>query len=130
MVPITLSGSVVANTNFTCGGGSSTIFSRALKPWLETMWASSRMNTLYRSRAGAKVARSRSSRASSTPPWLAASISTTSRLPAPVASSMHDSHSPQGVSVGCSAVFCAQLSTRARMRAELVLPQPRGPENR
>jgi len=53
MVPITLSGSVVANTNFTCGGGSSTIFSRALKPCVVTMCASSRMKILNRSRTGA-----------------------------------------------------------------------------
>ncbi len=43
---MTLSGSVVAKTNRTCGGGSSTIFSRALKPWVETMCASSMMKTL------------------------------------------------------------------------------------
>ncbi len=85
---MTLSGSVVAKTNFTCAGGSSTSLSRALKPCVVTMCASSMMKTLYRSRAGAKTARSRRSRASSTPPWLAASISTTSRLPGPpVASS-------------------------------------------
>ena len=33
---------------------------------------------------------------------------------------------PQGVSVGP----CAQFRQRARMRAEVVLPQPRGPLNR
>ncbi len=124
---MTLSGSVVAKMNFTCSGGSSTILSSALKPCGETMCASSRMNTLYRSRAGANVARSRRSRASSTPPWLAASISTTSRLPGPPrASSTQDSHTPHGVSVGP----WAQLRQRARIRAEVVLPQPRGPENR
>ena len=36
------------------------------------------------------------------------------------------SHSPHGSAVGP----LAQLSERARMRAVLVLPQPRGPENR
>ncbi len=128
---MTLSGSVVAKMNRTCSGGSSTIFRSALNPADETMWASSMMNTLYRSRLGAKVARSRSSRASSTPPWLAASISTTSRLPEPPrARSTHEGHSPQGVSIGCSGVFRWQLSVRARMRADVVLPQPRGPENR
>ena len=40
---MTLSGSVVAKMNLTCGGGSSTSFSSALKPWVETMWASSTM---------------------------------------------------------------------------------------
>jgi hypothetical protein len=43
IVPMTFSGSVVAKTNFTCSGGSSTIFSRALKPCVVTMWASSMM---------------------------------------------------------------------------------------
>ena len=73
------------------------------------------------------VARSRRSRASSTPPWLAASISMTSRLPEPPrASSVHESQVPHGVGVGP----CAQFRQRARMRADVVLPQPRGPENR
>ena len=124
---MTLSGSVVAKTNFTWSGGSSTSLSSALKPAEVTMWASSMMNTLKRSRTGAKDARSRSSRASSTPPWLAASISTTSSEPAPPrARSRQESQVPQGVSVGP----CSQFRQRARMRAEVVLPQPRGPENR
>ncbi|CAM4172531.1 hypothetical protein HEMA109418_11195 [Helcobacillus massiliensis] len=124
---MTLSGSVVAKMNFTCSGGSSTSFSSALNPAEVTMWASSMMNTLKRSRTGANEARSRSSRASSTPPWLAASISTTSRLPAPSrARSRHESQVPQGVSVGPS----AQFRQRARILAEVVLPQPRGPEKR
>lgn len=64
---------------------------------------------------------------SSTPPWLAASISMTSRLPEPPgARDTHDAHSPQGVDVGPS----TQFNERARMRAEEVFPQPRGPENR
>ena len=124
---MTFSGSVVAKMNFTCAGGSSTSLSSALKPCAVTMWASSRMKILYRSRAGAKAARSRRSRASSTPLWLAASISTTSRLPGPpVARSRQEGQVPQGVSVGA----WAQLRQRARMRADVVLPQPRGPEKR
>jgi NAD(P) transhydrogenase subunit beta len=43
---ITFSGSVVAKMNFTCSGGSSTILSSALKPWVVTMWASSRIKIL------------------------------------------------------------------------------------
>jgi len=35
--------SVVANTNFTCGGGSSNVFSSALKAWFDSMWTSSTM---------------------------------------------------------------------------------------
>src|SRR5690625_4251170 len=49
---MTFSGSVVANTNFTCAGGSSTSLRSALKPWLVTMWASSMMKILYRSGRG------------------------------------------------------------------------------
>ena len=39
---------------------------------------------------------------------------------------MHESQTPHGVGVGP----CSQFSERARIRAEDVLPQPRGPENR
>src|SRR5699024_4494374 len=46
MVPMTLSGSVVATANFTCAGGSSTSLSSALPPAEVTIWASSMMNTL------------------------------------------------------------------------------------
>ena len=42
------------------------------------------------------------------------------------ASAMHDAHTPHGSGVGP----CSQFSERARMRADDVLPQPRGPENR
>ena len=80
-----------------------------------------------RSRTGAKNARSRRSRASSTPPWLAASISMTSMEPGPFgASSLHESQTPHGSGVGP----WAQFSERARIRALDVLPQPRGPLNR
>ena len=127
IVPSTFSGSVVAKTNLTYSGGSSTSLSSALKPWVETMCASSITYTLNRLATGAKKARSRRSRASSTPPWLAASISITSIEPGPSgARARQDSHSPHGSGVGPF----AQLSERARMRAEEVLPQPRGPEKR
>ena len=83
--------------------------------------------TLLRLAAGAKAAFSRRSRASSTPPWLAASISMTSTVPAPPrASATHEPHTPHGVGVGP----CSQFRQRARMRALVVLPQPRGPLNR
>ena len=77
--------------------------------------------------AGAKIARSLRSLASSTPLWLAASISTTSNDPEPSReSSIQLAHLPQGVSVGPS----AQFRQRARILAEVVLPQPLGPENK
>ncbi|CAM2986766.1 hypothetical protein SKPI104516_13300 [Skermania piniformis] len=127
MVGSTLSGSVVAKTKIRCSGGSSTIFNSALKPAVVTMCASSTMNTRYRDSAGAKTARSRSSRVSSTPPWLAASSSITSRLPGPPgASAMQESHTPHGDAVGP----CTQFNERARIRADEVLPHPRGPLKR
>jgi hypothetical protein len=45
IVDSTFSGSVVAKTKTRWSGGSSTIFSRALKPCVVTMCASSTMNT-------------------------------------------------------------------------------------
>ena len=44
----TLRSSVVAKTNFTCGGGSSSVFSSALKALRDSMWTSSMMKTLVR----------------------------------------------------------------------------------
>ena len=37
----TLRISVVAKMNFTCSGGSSSVFNRALKAFLDSMWTSS-----------------------------------------------------------------------------------------
>ena len=69
----------------------------------------------------------KSSLASSTLLWLAASISITSREPDPsLESSIQEAHLPQGVSVGPS----AQFKHLARILAEVVLPHPRGPLNR
>ncbi len=44
--------SVVAKMNFTRGGGSSRVFRRALKAPVESMWTSSMIQILKRSRAG------------------------------------------------------------------------------
>ena len=53
--------------------------------------------------------------------------STTSRLPGPPgASDTHELHTPQGVDVGP----CTQLRDRAKIRADDVLPHPRGPVNK
>ena len=62
------------------------------------------------------------SRTLSMPVWVAASISSTS-MSRPSAISMHASHSPHGSGVGPF----TQFSARARMRAVVVLPTPRGP---
>ena len=127
MVCSTFSGSVVAKTNFTNSGGSSTSFSSALNAADVTMWASSMMYTLNRDEIGAKKAFSRRSRASSTPLCDAASISMTSSEPLPLgASATQESQTPHGSGVGPR----SQFSDRARMRALEVLPQPRGPLNR
>ena len=42
----TFCGSVVASTKTTCGGGSSSVFSMALKAWVDSMWTSSMTKTL------------------------------------------------------------------------------------
>ncbi len=83
------------------------------------------MKILYLLRTGAIDRPSTiTSRTLSTPVWVAASISSTS-MSRPSAISMHASQTPHGSGVGP----LAQLSARARMRAVVVLPQPRGPEN-
>lgn len=43
MVAGTLCSSVVARMNIRCSGGSSMVFSRALKAWVDSMWTSSMM---------------------------------------------------------------------------------------
>ena len=62
------------------------------------------------------------SRTFSTWVWVAASISSTS-MSRPSAISRQASHSPHGCAVGPS----TQFSARARMRAVVVFPTPRGP---
>src|SRR5262245_33895822 len=64
------------------------------------------------------------SRTLSTCVCVAASISRTS-MSRPCAISTHASQTPHGSAVGP----CTQLRPRARMRAVVVLPTPRGPEN-
>ena len=64
------------------------------------------------------------SRTLSTPVCVAASISSTS-MSRPSAISTQASHTPHGSAVGPF----TQFSARARMRAVVVLPTPRGPAN-
>src|SRR4051794_6322412 len=73
------------------------------------------------------MARSRRSRASSTPRLLAASISTTSSDVRPAQIRSQLSHTPQG---SPSAPRLGQLSAMASTRASVVFPTPRGPQNR
>ncbi len=70
-------GSVVANTNTTCGGGSSSVFRSAASAGLVSMWTSSRMYTLWRPGVPSDALSIRS-RIASTPLLLAASSSCTS----------------------------------------------------
>src|SRR4051794_19213417 len=95
----TLWRSVVAIMNTTCGGGSSSILSSALNADVDSMWTSSMMKILYRLRAGAYLALSRSSRMLSTPVLDAASISKTS-IDFPEEISSHDGQTLHGVTVG------------------------------
>ncbi|RIH74234.1 hypothetical protein Mcate_02788 [Meiothermus taiwanensis] len=117
------SGSVVAKMKITWGGGSSSVFKSALKALLDIMWASSRITTLCWPRMGLSRMRSRSSRTSSTELLEAASISSTSGC-RPSRTSRQPSQVPQGLG------SLEQLTAWAISRALLVLPTPRGPENR
>src|SRR5688500_14872220 len=73
------------------------------------------------------MARSLRSRASSTPRFDAASISTTSRLELPLHIRWHDVHSPHG---SPSVPLFSQFRAMASTRASVVLPVPRGPQSR
>ena len=123
----TFRNSVVANTNFTCGGGSSKVFNSALKALRDSIWTSSMTKTLVRACMGRKRVASMISRTSSTPVRLAASISTTSgwrsaRIPVQLA------QTPQGSAVGPpDPSGPVQFKARAIMRAVVVLPTPRTP---
>src|SRR5947207_5732407 len=90
------------------------------------------MYTLWRPSAeAAYMARSRRSRASSTPRLEAASSSTTSRFAAPVQTRVQESQAPHGSPAGSPAApRRSQFSAIARMRAAVVFPTPRGPANR
>src|SRR5262249_40653627 len=72
----------------------------------------------------------RRSRASSTPRFDAASISTTSRLAAPLQMRRHDAHSPHGSPSSDVSPRRSQLSAIASTRARVVFPTPRGPQRR
>ena len=127
MVAGTLCFSVVAKIKTTWAGGSSMVFKSALKELVESMWTSSKINTLKRSREEASATVSiMASRTFSTCVLLAASNSSTSKSLL-WAISKHWGHLPQGSSVGLVCPLPVQLSALAKMRAVVVLPQPRGP---
>ena len=72
--------SVVAKINFTCSGGSSNVFNKALNALLESICTSSIIKILNKLFTGLYFTLSIISRTSSTPVLLAASISITSKL--------------------------------------------------
>ena len=118
-------GSVVANKNLTCGGGSSRVLSKALKLLVDNMCTSSMRYTLKRPRVGAYCTLSNSSRVSSTLVREAASTSIKSTKRPSVISTQLE-HTPQGVELTPS----SQLRQRAKIRAMVVLPTPRVPANK
>ena len=117
--------SVVASTNTTCSGGSSSVFRNAFQAAVESMCASSRMKTRLRPVIGASDTFSRSARMSSTELFEAASISTTSSdVPCMIATQFGSAGSKSAF--GPSPTFSAQASSFAID----VLPVPRDPTNR
>ena len=111
--------------NIKCSGGSSSIFSSALKAAVLSMCTSSMIYTRFFTLAGENTASSRSARTFSTPLLEAASISTTSRT-LPSSMPRQAAHSPQGSPF----TGCRQLTALASILAQVVLPVPRVPTKR
>ena len=97
-----------------------------MKDWDDNMWTSSMMKTLYLPCWGGTFTCSIRLRMSST--LLLDAASSSIRLKElPLVIAMQESHSPQASPSGVGA---RQLIVRANMRAQEVLPTPRGPQNR
>ena len=119
-------GSVVASMKTTFSGGSSRVLSSALNAPVDSMCTSSMIYTLLRPTAGGYLTLSLSSRMLSTPLFDAASISMTSiKLPSFMARQL--AHSQHGLAATSSD---SQLSALASIRAVVVFPVPRVPQNR
>ena len=125
MVAGTLCSSVVARMNIRWAGGSSRIFSRALKAGVDSMCTSSTIYTRLRTAAGVYTASSRRARTWSTPLLEAASSSSTSKID-PFSMPRQAGHLLQGLPFS----GCWQFTARARILAQVVLPVPRVPVNR
>ena len=125
MVAGTLCSSVVARMNIRCSGGSSKIFSRALKAGVDSMCTSSTMYTRLRTAAGVYTASSRRARTWSTPLLEAASSSSTSRME-PFSMPRQAGQALQGL----PSTGCWQFTARERILAQVVLPVPRVPVKR
>ena len=125
MVAGTLWSSVVAKMNTMYGGGSSMVLRSALKALFESMCTSSIMYILYFDELGGKRTSSLICLTFSTEVFDAPSISITSSDD-PLVMETHESQTPHGSALGPR----SQLSDFASILAVLVLPHPRGPENR
>ena len=111
--------------NRICAGGSSSVFRSALKAAILSMCTSSIMYILYGLWDGMYLTLSRSSLTWSTLLLEAPSISKTS-AEWPAVISLQDRHWLHGTGVGP----CSQFMALANTRATVVLPVPRGPENK
>ena len=107
-------------------GGSSSVLSRALKAPCDSMCTSSMIYTLYLPICGGIRTWSMSERISSTELLEAASSSWILNDRCSL-NAVHDSH---WLHASCSAVGVRQLIVLAKIRAHVVLPTPRGPQNR
>ena len=118
----TFIGSVVAKIKIACAGGSSRVLRSALNASVVIICTSSIMKILYGPDEGDSLILSRSSRTSSIPRLLAASISNTSILD-PFAMDVHASHAPHGP----FPEDFSQVKSFAMIRAAVVFPDPFGP---
>ena len=110
----------------TCEGGSSSVLRKALNAAVESMCTSSMMNTLYLPTCGGMRVCSISAFMFSTELLLAASSSYMLNERCSL-KARQLSHSLQA---SPPSVGLRQLIALAKMRAQVVLPTPRGPQNR
>ena len=118
--------SVVARMKITCEGGSSNVFRNALKASFDSMWTSSMINTLYFPTCGGIRVCSIIVLISFTPLLLAASYSKI-LYERPSSNDLQLSHS---LHASPFSVGFRQLIAFAKIRAQVVFPTPRGPQNR
>src|SRR5258706_13873706 len=106
-------------------GGSSKVFNKALEADLLNWWHSSMIKILYLEETGANLIPSINSLTSSTPVWLAASISIKS-IDFEAIISRQELHLLQGFAPD----LASQFTALAKILAMVVFPLPRGPENK
>src|SRR4029079_13801939 len=123
MVGSILCFSVVAKIKIAYGGGSSNVFKNALNALTLSICTSSTIYTLYFPACGANRTCSTRERISSTELLLAASSSCMFN-DVPSLKLLHELHMLQASPSGCG---FSQLIVFASIRAQVVLPTPRGP---